>query len=297
MNISSMPAGVEMLQAECVWPVAAELGEGPVWRAGTVWFVDIKGLHVHRYDTASGAKRSYDAPAQPGFILPIADGDFVCGLKTGLHRFDPDTGAFTLFDPVAARDANSRLNDGHVDGAGRLWFGTMDDAETAPTGALYRLDAEGAVAADAPYVITNGPATSPDGKVLYHIDTLKREIYAFDLGAAGALSGKRLFASVEAGFPDGPTVDSEGCVWVALWGGSGLARYDPAGRAVDFVRLPCADVTKAAFGGDDLRTMYITTARKGLSARELADQPLAGALFAVRTAVPGLVQGEIRHGL
>jgi xylono-1,5-lactonase len=294
-----MPVGGEVTRAECVWPLAAELGEGPVWLAAeqAVWFVDIKGGRVHRFDTVNNTARSWDAPEQPGFILPIAGGGFVCGLKSGLHRFDPDTGLFTLVDTVKPRDACTRLNDGHVDQGGHLWFGTMDDGEVEPAGALYRRDSRGSVICDSPYVITNGPATSPDGRTLYHVDTLENAIYAFDIGAEGALSNKRLLTIVEPGFPDGPVVDSEGCIWVGLWGGYGVNRYDPTGRLMDFQPLPTANVTKVAFGGADLRTLYITTAWKGLSATARAAQPLSGGLFAMPVGVRGLPQWEIRHGL
>jgi xylono-1,5-lactonase len=293
-----MPVGGKVIQAECVWPLAAELGEGPLWLAAeqAVWFVDIKGERLHRFDTVSRSTRTWDAPDQPGFNLPIAGGGFVCGLKSGLHRFDPETGLFTLLDAVMPRDARTRLNDGHVDRDGRLWFGTMDDGEAAPVGALYRRDSQGSVICDKPYVIPNGPATSPDGRTLYHVDTLQRAIYAFDMDAEGALSNKRLLTMVQRGFPDGPVVDSEGCIWVGLWGGYGVNRYDPTGRLIDFLPLPTANVTKVAFGGAGLKTLYITTAWKGLSAAKRAAQPLSGGLFAVTVGVPGLPQEEIRHG-
>jgi sugar lactone lactonase YvrE len=288
-----------MPAVECLWPLAAKLGEGPLWRASenALWFVDIKGERLHRLDLASGARRSYDAPAQPGFVLPVADGGLLCGLKTGLHRFDPAQGKFDLLDAVSPRPEGTRLNDGHVDAQGRLWFGTMDDDEARPTGALYRLEAGGAKACDPFYVITNGPATSPDGRTLYHVDTLERLIYAFDLAEDGAISGKRVLTKVAPGYPDGIVVDGEGCIWTGLFGGFGLNRYAPSGKLLEFLPLPCANVTKAAFGDSDLRTLYITTAWKGLDDAARAAQPLAGGLFAVRVATPGLAQNEIRHGV
>jgi sugar lactone lactonase YvrE len=287
-----------MSAPECVWPLGAKLGEGPVWRAAenALWFVDIKGTRLHRFEPESGDKVSFDAPGQCGFLLPATGGGFVGGLKTGLHRFHPESG-FELLDAVVPRDAGTRLNDGHVDGQGRLWFGTMDDDEERPTGALYRLDAAGPVACDRGYVITNGPATSPDGRVLYHVDTLEKTIYAFDLAEDGGLSGKRLLIRVEPGHPDGVIVDSDGCLWVGLYGGWGLNRYSSSGKLLEFVRLPCANVTKAAFGDSDMRTLYITTAWKGLDDAARRAQPLAGGLFVVRGAASGLPQNEIRHGV
>jgi len=282
---------------ECVLRCACELGEGPVWRDGAVWFVDIKGLRVHRYEPDTGAAFSWQAPAQPGFIAPTASGAWIAGLKTGLHRFDPASGRFELMAAVEDAGLDNRLNDGFVDDRGRLWFGSMHDGETNLTGALYRLDANGLRRMDDGYCITNGPAVSPDGRTLYHTDTLKRVLYAFDLAADGGLSNKRVFAQIEdgAGYPDGPAVDAEGCVWTGLFAGWGARRYSPKGAQIGFVRLPVANVTKIAFGGPDLKTVYATTAWKGLSAAEREKQPLAGGLFGFHVDTPGLAQHDVAH--
>lgn len=276
----------------CVWPLAATLGEGATWHPGeqVVFFVDIKTRRLHRFDPRSGARRSWDAPGQIGFALPLAAGGLICGVQGGLYRFDPAVGHFSQVLAVEADLPGNRLNDGYVDRAGALWFGSMDDAETAPSGALYRVARDGVpVVRDAGYVITNGPAMSPDGRTLYHNDTLRRVIHAFDMDEAGCLSGKRVFARIEgSGYPDGLAVDSEGCVWVALYGGARIERRSPDGRLIGAVGFPCANVTKLAFGGDDLRTVYATTARKGLSEAEIAAQPLAGGLFRFEVDVPGL---------
>jgi len=284
---------------ECVLRCACELGEGPVWRAAdqAVWFVDIKGLRIHRYEPASGAAFSWAAPAQPGFIAPTTDGGWIAGLKTGLHRFDPKTGRFDLITAVEEAGLGNRLNDGFVDAKGRLWFGSMHDAETDLTGALYRLDAQGMRRMDDGYCITNGPAVSPDGRTLYHTDTLKKVLYAFDLAADGGLSNKRVFATIEdgAGYPDGPAVDAEGCVWTGLFAGWGARRYSPKGEQIGFVRLPVANVTKIAFAGPDLKTVYATTAWKGLSPAEREAQPLAGGLFRFTVDTPGQPQHDVRH--
>lgn len=281
----------------CVWEVGATLGEGPVWRPGeeALWFVDIKSRRIHRFHEPTGERQSWEAPSEPGFLAPLAGGGWIAGLKSGLHRFDPEAGAFAHLPRFGPDRAGNRLNDGAVDAQGRLWFGSMDDAEEAPTGELWRLDATGPAASqDAGYVITNGPAFSPDGRTLYHTDTLAKVIYAFDMAADGAVSGRRVFARVERGYPDGPAVDAEGCVWSGLFGGWGLNRYAPSGELLAHLRLPVANVTKPAFGGPDLRTVYCTTALKGLSAEERAAQPLAGGLFRFRVDTPGLPGGELR---
>jgi sugar lactone lactonase YvrE len=172
---------------------------------------------------------------------------------------------------------------------GAIWLGTMDDVEKVPSGRLYRFDGVAVRQPVDPVVITNGPAFLPDGRTLYFTDTLAREIWAFEV-TGDSLGAKRLFARIElgAGYPDGPTVDAEGCVWTGLFGGWGVRRYSPAGELIQEVRFPVANVTKIAFGGDDLRTVYATTARKGLDDAALAAQPQAGDLFAFRSEVPGL---------
>ena len=290
-----------MSRAECVWPLAAQLGEGPIWSAaeGAVWFVDIKSSRIHRIEPASGRNRSWDAPESVGFIAPVSDGGFVCGLKSGLHRFDPRSGGFRLLAAVEPSEPDNRLNDGFVDAEGRLWFGSMHDLETDPTGALYRLDDGPRLSRlDDGYVVTNGPAMSPDGRTLYHADSGGQVVYAFDVAADGALSDKRVFARMEHGgvFPDGMAVDQEGCLWIALWGGWGVERHAPDGKVIGRIDLPCAHVTKPAFGGEDLTTLYITTAWAGLSPEDRAAQPLAGGLFRAEAPVAGLPQHEIRHG-
>lgn len=276
----------------CIWPLQCVLGEGPVWWDNALWFTDIQQKQVHCFDPAGGPGRSWPAPSPVGFLAPLKNGHFIAGTKTGLQDFDPVSGAFTLIREVEPGRPANRLNDGAVDRCGRLWFGSMDDAEGKPSGTLYRFDRGGLTTMDRGYVITNGPAFSPDGRTLYHTDTLQRLIYAFDLGEDGSLAGKRLFAEIEtgAGYPDGPVVDSEGCLWTGLFGGWGVRRYAPQGRLLQTIRFPVANVTKLAFGGADLTTVYATTARKDLDAGALAAQPLAGGLFRFQAETPGQPQ-------
>lgn len=276
---------------ECVWPVAAVLGEGPMWSAEdcTLWFVDIKGSRIHSYNERSGATCSFATPEFAAFVCRDAAGGMVCGLRSGLYRFAPVTGRFELIVAVDGGHPANRLNDGYVDAAGRLWFGTMDNDERAPTGSLYRFAGNRLRRMDAGYVITNGPAMSPDGRVLYHVDTQQRRVYAFDVDAAGELANKRVFTTVHEPvvYPDGPAVDAAGNVWIAMFGGWEVRCYSPAGELLRSIALPVAKCTKVAFGGEDLRTLYITTASVGLSAEQRARQPLAGGLFRTRVAVPG----------
>jgi sugar lactone lactonase YvrE len=282
-----------MSEPRSVWSVGAELGEGPVWveRDQALWFVDIKRRKIHRYDPADGGKRSWDTPEQTGFLLPAASGGFVAGTQTGLYRFDETSGEFSPITEVEGHLPGNRINDGVVDPAGRLWFGTMDNSEEAATGRFWRFD--GGRHADAglpPVTITNGPAISPDGRILYHVDTLARRIDACEIAEDGSLGPPRPFVQIPEGegFPDGPTVDSEGCVWIGLYFGWEARRYSPAGELLGRVRFPTSNITKVAFGGPDLRTLYATTAQQGLKSDDLTAQPEAGSLFAVPVDVPGL---------
>lgn len=274
----------------CVWPLGAALGEGPLWWEGALWFTDIKARKIHRFDPRAGQGKSWSSPSETGFLAPRRNGHFIAGTKAGLVDFDPSTGGFTLLCQVEPSRPANRLNDGAVDPEGRLWFGSMDDEESKPSGMLYRFHRGSLAPMDSGYVITNGPAFSPDGRVLYHTDTLARRIYAFDLGGDGALRNKRVFVEIEegAGYPDGPTVDSEGCLWTGLFGGWSVRRYSPDGRLIQSVDFPVANITKIAFGGEDLSTVYATTAAKGLDTACRKAQPLAGGLFTFEAPVPGL---------
>ena len=283
-----------------VWPIAAELGEGPVWveRDRALWFVDIKRQQIHRYDPADGAKRSWPAPEQVGFVFPAERGGFLAGLQSGLYHFDEATGAFELIVAVESGLPTNRLNDGVVDPEGRLWFGTMDNGERAKSGAFYcfagreltRTPIDG-------IAITNGPAVSPDGRLLYVVDTLKGTIDLADIRDDGTLGERRPFVRIDPkhGHPDGPTIDAEGCVWISLYAGWEARRYSPAGELLERVRFPVANITKLALGGDDLRTAYATTARQLLSPEEIARQPQIGDLFEFRVDVPGVPSPLVRY--
>ena len=276
-----------------VWELEAELGEGPVWveRDQALWFTDIKKQQIHRYDPRNGSRRSWDSPEQVGFILPAEGGGFVAGLQSGLYRFDDRSGDFNLIAEVEPGIPTNRINDGVVDPAGRVWFGTMDNSERAKSGAFYcfhegqvtRTNLDG-------IAITNGPAVSPDGKLLYYVDTLRGTIDSADIREDGSLGSKRPFVRIDhrEGHPDGPTIDSEGHVWISLYAGWEARRYAPSGELVERVRFPVSNITKIALGGDNLRTAFATTARQMLSAEQIAKQPLIGALFEFRADVSGL---------
>jgi sugar lactone lactonase YvrE len=287
-------------EPKSVWNLAAELGEGPVWvqRDAALWFVDIKKHQIHRYDPADGSTKSWAAPQQVGFILPAERGGFVAGLQSGLHHFDERSGAFELITHVEPDKPNNRLNDGVTDPEGRIWFGTMDNGEKEKSGAFYCF-ANGKLTRTAidGIAITNGPAVSPDGRLLYFVDTLKGTIECAEILGDGQLGVRRPFAKIDPkdGHPDGPTIDSEGCVWISLYAGWEAWRYSPGGELLERVRFPVANITKIAFGGDALRDVYATTARQLLSPEVIARQPQIGDLFQFRVDVPGVPCPLVRY--
>lgn len=271
--------------------VAATLGEGALWFGEALWFVDIKGQRIYRFDPAAQRLRHWDTPAQVGWVLPSARGGMIVGLQTGLFRFDPDAATFALLHNPEPDEPGNRLNDATTDARGRLWFGTMDNGERKLTGRLYRCAEGSCVDTGLPAVaITNGPAVSADAKTLYHTDTLGKVIWRVPIHDDASLGTPVRHVTIEegAGFPDGTVIDAEGCLWTGLYGGWGVRRYDPSGKLVRTVRFPVANVTKMAFGGPGLRTAYATTARKGLSDSEVRTQAGAGDLFAFDPGVAGL---------
>jgi len=291
------------VKVESVAATQCMLGEGVLWdhTRGVVWFVDIKSHRLWQLDPASGATRHWQAPGQIGWVVPSTGSALLAGLQDGLYRFDPDSGAFTHLAAVPGEPAGNRLNDATTHSSGAVYFGSMDDGEEAPSGRFYRW-LDGAITPAGPdgICITNGPAASPDGAAIYFTDTLAKTIVVAEIGADGLPGPARLFADTAAhvpdAYPDGPVVDSEGCVWTGLWNGWGVARFSPTGELLAKVDIPASNVTKLAFGGADLRTVYVTTARKGLSEAELAQQPLAGNLFAFRADVAGAPVTPVRLG-
>ena len=269
---------------DCLWPTACELGEGPIWveREQALWFVDIERPAIHRYDPASRTRTSYTPPWRVGSIAPRAGGGFVAGTEHGFAFVDPVADQWALvIDPEAHLPGN-RFNDGKVDAAGRFWAGTMDSDRRAATGTLYRFDADRRwTAMDDGYGITNGPAFSPDGRLLYHTESKSRTTYVFDLHADGCLHNKRVFAAWPDSFghPDGMTVDQDGCLWIAFWGGACVRRVSPAGAVLATLPLPVPHVSSCAFGGLAYDRLFVTTARQDLDADGLEAAPLSGGLF------------------
>jgi sugar lactone lactonase YvrE len=282
-----------MTDAKLIWDARSVLGEGPLWsaREQAVYWVDIKGCVLNRYGL-DGTEQSWTMPDFLGWVVERQNQP---GLVAGFRNF---IGEISL-SPFVIRERlkpeprllGNRLNDAKVDLQGRIWFGSMDDAETQPSGGFYRLDADFSMhKVDSDYICANGPTFSPDGKRVYHTDSLRNEIYQFDVQPDGSLANKRSFAKFEAkdGSPDGMTTDAEGYLWVALWGGSGIARFSPDGKRDRFISLPVSQVTSCCFAGDKLDRMFVTTAKIGLSPEQLRQEPHAGSFFEVDPGVTGL---------
>jgi sugar lactone lactonase YvrE len=294
-----MNAGGINMDFEVAVPPVAALGEGPRWDAatGTLLWVDIVGRAVHRYDPRSGEDERRPVRDIPSLALPRSDGGVLVGMPGGLYTQEAASGpegepAAPPLVPIEADRPGNRTNDGACDPAGRLLVGTMARDEASPTAGLYRVDLDLSVTRVLDgTTISNGLGWSPAGTTFYFIDSPTRRIDAFDVDpASGAVENRRPLAAVEVegAVPDGMNVDAEGCLWVALHGGWGLRRYSPEGELVAEVPLPMAKITSCCFGGAQLRDLYVTTRRDGLSDAELAQQPLAGALLRLDPGVAGL---------
>ncbi len=263
---------------------AAELGEGPCWDADTqsLYWVDIPASRVHRL-TASGVHSSWDVGCQAGAVVPRAGGGLVVAAGNAFLSLDPLTGSVAEL-ATAPGLPDTRMNDGKCDRAGRFYAGTMAADESPGKGSFYRLDPDLHVTEIFTGLgISNGLGWSPDDRLMYYIDSLAYRVDVLDYDPeTGQMGDRRPFVTLGSGdvMPDGMAVDAEGGVWVAVWGGGVIQRYDAAGRLTGVVRVPAANVTSCAFGGPDLGTLFITTAAGPGRA--------AGALFTCDSGVRGL---------
>ena len=280
------------LTAEPCSPVHVEHAEGPFWYGDRFGWVDIMAgrLWVAGFDgTTLTDPRSYDAGRPLGAAVPRAGGGWLLAAGSAFYGLDEDGTVTPLTDDLA--DASLvRMNDGKCDPAGRFWAGTMDYGEERPTGSLYVYDGAARTARTVleGVTISNGLAWSPDHRTMYYIDTPTGRVDAFDYDeSTGEISGRRPFAEVEGGHPDGMTIDDEGFLWVALWGGGAVRRFDPSGRVAGTVHVKATKVTSCCFGGPGGTTLFITTSMRDLSADQRKAEPDAGRIFRVEPGVSG----------
>lgn len=279
----------------------SELGEGPVWdeKSQTLYWVDIAGKRIHHYDPVTGRHAAYSTPSMVGFVVPDEAGSLIAGLKDGLYRMDLPAGRTTLLAAPPDMPAHNRFNDGKCDRRGRLWAGTMnvDPDHKTPTGALYRHDSRGLVRLEEDIYISNGLGWSPDSKTMYYTDTVRRVIWQYDYDIdEGSPSNRRVFAIFEEkGRPDGLTIDSAGRILTALWPGWGIAILTPDGKPDGKIDLPVPQVSSCAFGGKNLRTLFITTANIGMRDKDSAEAPLSGHIFQVEMDIPGLPETRFQE--
>jgi D-xylonolactonase len=277
-----------------LWAAGARLGEGALWddRIGRLWWVDIHGRRLHRMDTAGSDRASWDLPQELGHVALTDDpARLILGLRSGHVLFAPQDGRLEALAMPPGHSPRRRLNDGKVDGAGRLWFGTMHEAEQAGEGALHLLGPGRQVARIAgPFTVPNGPAFTGDGAVMYLADSPARLVLAFDMEDGRPVHQREhLRFAEDEGFPDGMTIDAESGLWVAHWGGGRVSRFGPDGRRTHSIPLPAQNVTSCAFGRPDLRTLFVTTAGGAGQPEQGPD----GGVFAIHTAVAGLPAGRM----
>jgi sugar lactone lactonase YvrE len=283
-----------MTEVRCVVDAGAEIGESPVWdeRYHLLYWIDIPGRKLHRFDPHTGVDAVWEMPAEPGAIGVRRSGGVVLAMRHAFYGFDFMDPEPALLARVADEPGTNRLNDGRVDRMGRFWSGTVNEQDREPTGALYCLDAAGRVTRRLDGIAcSNSLCWSPDGKVMYHADSFAWQIRAWDFDAAtGTIANPRPFIEIprEEGFSDGATVDADGCLWAAHWGHGHVKRYDPEGKLMHTIALPVTNITCPCFGGPDFTTLYVTTAHFRLDAAARAAQPLAGGLFAIEVDVKGL---------
>jgi len=282
------------IDVELALDARASLGEGPVWdpRTNLLYWVSIRAGEVHEFDPASGSDRVIKLGKDIGCIALRETTGAVVALQDGFAELDLSTGELAyIANPEQGRD-DILFNDGKCDPFGRFWAGTKAYADTPGAGALYCMDVNRSISLKVPSVtISNGLAWSADARRMYYIDTLAAEVSVFDYDlATGEIGNRRTAVSIpqELGYPDGMAIDCEGKLWVALWGGRCVARFDPdTGDCLEKIPMPVTCPSSCCFGGPDLDELYITSASIELTEAERAAEPIAGGLFRAKPGVRG----------
>lgn len=295
-------AAMMRLEATVALNHLSELGEGAIWdeRTQSLLWVDIPKGELHRFNPESLDDRVFSINTEIGSVVPEEGGDVVLAVRKGFARYDTRTGNLEMIQEVQHDDSSIRFNDGKCDPAGRFWAGTLAENGKNGLGKLYCLNEASEVMVMLENVgISNGLAWSVDGSLFYYVDSMANSIFAFDYDrVSGAISSKRALITFQEGTPDGMTIDAEGMLWIALWDGGKVVRFDPFTRMVigEVIIPGVRKVTSCAFGGKDLRTLFITTARQGFTSDDEALEPLAGSLFKIELPIRGISAYAYRHG-
>ena len=284
------------MTCRCVLPIAAGLAEGPCWwsERNILLWVDIEASRIGLFDPATGNNDFLHLPAHVGAVVPTSVGDLLLATAAGLMRMDPSSGVVTLLlDPEVDRPGN-RFNDGKCDPWGRFWAGTMAYDFEPLAGSLWRLDGDGRITRQRRQLtISNGLAWSQDRGTLYFIDSPTLKVMAFPLTSSGEIAAEpSICVQIPEDWdavPDGMCIDAEGMLWIALFGGGAVTRWDPiSGQLLERLAVPCRQVTSCCFGGPHLDQLFMTTARREMDAAAIAAEPLAGGLFQADVGVKGL---------
>lgn len=290
---------MSMSQLQVAFDTPMLLGECPVWQPeeAMLYWIDIAGRAVHRLHPESGAHVSWSLPSEPGCIACCRDGGLIVAMRSGLALLDTGTGTLDWMMDAPYDAARLRFNDGRCDAKGRLWVGTLYDSREQALGSLFRLEHGAIREIGNPVTVSNGIAFSTDNRTLYHTDTTAHRIMAYDFDLEyGRIANGRLFKQFPTdksvnygGRPDGAAVDTENAYWCAMYEGARLLRLSSNGEVLQEVLLPVQCPTMIAFGGPDLRTLYITSARHNRSDAELKRYPFSGCILSLRVDIPGRI--------
>jgi len=276
------------MKAELFFNAKATLGEGPAWdsKTQTLYWLDILGKRVY-----AGTQILAEMNDLIGCLAPRKNGNLILGKRSAFVELELDSSQQTVLAAVS-ESATNRINDGKCDPAGRFIVGSMDMNEAAPTGSVYSFDGKQVTKLFSGVTISNGLAWSPDHKTFYYIDTPTRKVQAFDYDlATGQIANPRVAIQVPAslGWADGMTSDTDGNLWIALWGGSQVTKWNPqTGGLLEQIPVPALQTSSCIFGGKNMNELYVTSARKGMSEADLQKYPLSGGLFKVETKVTGV---------
>ncbi len=283
------------MKAKLILPIKAKLGEGAIWNEKTqeLYWVDIDGKQLFIFNPITNSQKTIVLPQKIGTVVPTKDSHVAVALEDGIYHLNLKTEALTILSKPTGHPKNLRFNDGKCDPAGRFWVGSIWDRNTPNTAALYKIEHTGESQIMIPNVtISNGIVWSLDGKTMYYIDTYTSCVQAYDYDIeTGNITNPKTVITIpkELGYPDGMTIDAEGMLWIALWNGSAVGRFNPnTGKLLEKVAIDALNITSCAFGGRDLKTLYITTASVDMNLEQHRKYPLAGGLFAVETKVSGV---------